>query len=99
VSQRTQLFIDTLNLNLPSGFEGRSNAIAHETVRQLSDLSVAQSQQIATLNVPNIKLYGGEANSVIARRIVRAIQKQINAPQVNGTSVASLNKRGHGHVD
>ncbi len=94
MGQNTQLFIDKFNLNLPSGFEGRSNAIARETVRQLSNLSVKQSQRIETLNVPKIKLYGGEANSVIACRIVRAIQKQINASQV-----ASLSKRGHSHAD
>ena len=93
MSQHTQLFIDTLNLNLPSGFEERSNAIARETVRQLSHLSVVQSQQIATLNVPKIKLYGGEANGVIARRIAHAIQKQISEP------VAISHKRGHAHVD
>ncbi len=93
MSQNTQLFIDTLNLNLPSGFEERSNAIARETVRQLSHLSVAQSQQITTLNVPKIKLHGGEANGVIARRIAQAIQKQINAP------VTNPGKRGHAHVD
>ena len=94
MSQHTQLLIDTLNLKLPSGFAARSNAIARETVRQLSSLSVTQSRQIATLNVPTIQLHGGEANSVIARRIVRAIQKQIHAPQLG-----SLNKRGSGHVD
>ncbi len=93
MSEYTQLIIDKLNLKLPSGFEGRSNAISRETVRQLSNLSVTQSKQLATLNVPKIKLHGGEANGVIARRIVRAIQKQINAP------FSSLNKRGRTHVD
>jgi len=93
VSEYTQLFINKLNLKLPSGFEGRSNAIGRETVRQLSNLSVAQSKQLATLNVPKIKLHGGEANGVIARRIAQAIQKQINAP------VSNLNKQGHAHVD
>ena len=93
MNQKTQLFIDNLNLNLPSGFEGRSDAIARETVRQLSNLSVVRNVQLSTLTVPKIKLHGGEANGVIARRIAHAIHKQINAPMI------PMSKRGRVHVD
>lgn len=93
MSQSTQLFIDTLNLSLPPGFEGRSNAIARETVRQLSSLQASQTLQLSVLNIPKITLYGGEANGVIARRIAHAIHKQINTP------VTLMSKRGHGHAD
>lgn len=88
MNQKTHLVIDTLNLNLPTGFEGRSDAIARETVRQLSSFSALRSIQLSTLNVPKIKLYGGEANGVIARRIAHAIYKQINAPMKRGRTHA-----------
>ncbi|MDH5479865.1 MAG: hypothetical protein OEX11_03800 [Nitrosomonas sp.] len=93
MSNDTHVFIDTLNIKLPSGFEGRSNAIARETVHQLSNLSVMQNTQLATINVPKIKLHGGEANGVIARRIAHAIQEQINTPHAHSKIQGSV------HVD
>ncbi|MCF6324891.1 MAG: hypothetical protein L3J89_11315 [Gammaproteobacteria bacterium] len=98
MSHHTPLLIDTLNLNLPSGFEGRANAIARETVHYLGGLSVSQSAQLASLNLPSIKISGGEANGVIARRIALAIQRQVNLPTA-GVARAATVGRPVNHAD
>ena len=86
----SELLNDTLNLRLPSGFEGRADAIARETSRQLSKLSMDQNLQLDRLNVPRVRLQGGETNGVIARRIARLIHAQISAP----TPLAGVPKGG-----
>ncbi len=83
----SELFIDTLNLRLPSGFEGRANAIARETSRQLAKLPIAQSAQLDQVNIPKLKLQGGETNGVIARRIAQSIHAQIATPSPSGGAV------------
>lgn len=98
MSGNTQLFIDTLNLNLPSGFESRADSIARETVRQLASLSVSHSAQLASLDLPAVKLSGGETNGAIARRIAHAIQRQVNSPSA-GVSRAEMMTRGSDHRD
>jgi len=79
----SELFIDSLNLRLPSGFEGRADAIARETSRQLSKLPMGQSMQLERVNIPRLRLQGGETNGVIARRIAQSIHAQISAPTVS----------------
>jgi len=69
--------IDSLNIKLPPGFGRRANAIARGTARQLARLPVEDSIQLATLTVPRITIQGGETDTVIARRIARAIHRQI----------------------
>ena len=78
--QTPQLSIDTLNLRLPRGFEGRAAFIAREASRQLSKLPMAYSVQLDRVNIPRLRLQGGETNGVIARRIAQSIHAQISAP-------------------
>jgi len=80
----SELFINTLNLRLPSGFEGRADAIAREISRQLSMLPMAQSLQLDRLNIPRLQLHGGETNGVIARRISQSIHAQISTTTSSG---------------
>lgn len=75
----SELFINRLNLRLPSGFEKRADAIARETSRQLSKLPMEQSMQLDRLNIPRLQIHGGETNRVIARRIAQSIHAQIGA--------------------
>lgn len=78
MNHNPQLSIDTLNLRLPNGLEGRANGIARQVATHLSKLPVSQSGTFASLNVPRITLHGGETDGVIARRIAQAIQAQIH---------------------
>ena len=80
----SELLIETLNLRLPSGFEGRADAIARETAHQLARLSMDQSVQLDTVTLPAVRLQGGETNGVIARRIAQSIQARISAPSSSG---------------
>lgn len=78
-TQGPQLFIDKLQLQLPGGYERRAAAIARETVRQLGKLSIDCNLRLDTLQVPRLRLQGGETDGLIARRIARAIHGQLTA--------------------
>jgi|GEM_PF-1625331 len=82
------LCIDTLNLRLPTGLEGRANGIVLQVATHLSKLPVTQAGTFASITVPTIRLHGGEADGVIAHRIAQSIQAQING------SVATQNTPG-----
>jgi hypothetical protein len=76
MNQHPEFWIDTLNITLPPGFEHRAEAIARETARQLARMPVLRSNQMANLSLPAIRVGGGEANGVIARRIAGAIHRR-----------------------
>ena len=80
----SELLIETLNLRLPSGFEGRADAIARETAQQLARLAMDQSVQMDAVTVPTVRLQGGETNGVIARRIAQSIHARVSAPGSSG---------------
>ncbi len=89
----SDLFIDSLNIRLPRGFEHRADAIARETSRQLSKLPLLEhSIQLDGINIPRLQVSGGETNGVIARRIAGSIHNQITALAAAG-GVA----KGEGH--
>ena len=99
MSRGAQLNIDTLTLKLPSGMGQRADAIAREAVRQLSRLPVTRDIRLDTLSVPNVRVHGGEANGVIARRIARAIHTQIGTvPSSSDTAITNRPLVG-GHGD
>lgn len=91
MSHNQQLYIDTLNLRLPNGLEGRANGIARQVAAHLSKLPVPQSGVFASLDVPSIKLHGGEADGVIARHIAQAIQAQVNRSVAENTTPMGVN--------
>ncbi|MCB1761059.1 MAG: hypothetical protein KDI68_14910 [Gammaproteobacteria bacterium] len=77
-----RMSIDRFDLRLPAGFESRAEAIARQTLRLLSCTAPAFDGLLPRLDIGQIRLHGGETNDVIARRICRAIEKQIvNAAQ------------------
>ena len=78
MSHNQQLSIDTLNLRLPSGLEGRANGIALQVATYLSKLPLTRAGKFPSFAVPTIRLHGGEADGVIARRIAQAIQAKVN---------------------
>ena len=94
MSHNHQLWIDTLNLRLPSGLEGRANGIALQVATHLSKLSLIRSGKFASINVPMIRLHGGEADGVIAHRIAQAIQAQVHR-----SVAANHSTMGANHVD
>lgn len=94
MSHNQQLYIDTLNLRLPNGLEGRANGIARQVATYLSKLPVSQSGAFVSLDVPSIKLHGGEADGVIARSIAQAIQTQVNRSVAVNTTPTGVK-----HVD
>ncbi len=81
--------LDTLNLQLPQGFESRAAAIARETARELSRLPLTHSLDLRTLTVPTVHVTGGESDTLIARRIAVAIHRQI----------ATAARQGADHAD
>lgn len=77
MSERSRVDIDRLNLRLPAGYEARAEAIARRVGRELAGLSVAGDLHLASLEVPRVRLAGGETDAVIARRIARAVRGRI----------------------
>jgi hypothetical protein len=71
--------IDKLNLQLPHGFASRADRIARQVGHELARLPTYHDVHIATLRLPAITVHGGESNQVIARRIAKAIHRQVNA--------------------
>lgn len=72
--------IDTLNLHLPPGFADRADRIARQIGNELARFSIDHNVDIPLLQLPAITVHGGESNHVIARRIARAIHRQISHP-------------------
>lgn len=70
--------IDTLNLQLPHGFADRADRIARQVGNELARLSIHHDVDVPMLQLPAITVHGGESNQVIARRIARAIHRQIS---------------------
>ena len=75
--------IDTLNLRLPAGFAHRADAIARQIGRELARRPIWGNVQVATLQLPNIAVYGGESNQAVARRIAQSIHRQMNQTTLN----------------
>jgi len=98
VNNNGYLWIDILNLTLPSGFEARANTIARETVRQLQAVNLHRSAQFASLTLPPVTLHGGESDGVIARRIAAAIAQQITSPAA-GVARPAITGGGDRHAD
>ncbi len=69
--------INNLNIKLPPGFGRRADAIARGAARQLARLPVRDGVQLAGLTVPKVTVQGGETDAVIAKRIARAIHREI----------------------
>ena len=84
-----KITIDNLNIKMPSGFGQRANTIARATARQLSRLPISTSIRLANIATPKVVLQGGETDTVIARRIARAIHRQI----------ITSHRKGIRHVD
>lgn len=80
----SQLHIDTLNIRLPSGFRHRAESIARAVGAELARLPVTRPAVIGEISVPTIVLAGGETDTVIARRIARAIHLQVTASARQG---------------
>ena len=75
--------IDTLNLRLPAGFAHRADAIARQVGRELARRPISGNVQLATLQLPQIAVYGGESNQAVARRIAQSIHRQIHRTSLN----------------
>jgi len=72
-----EIDIDVLNLRLPSALRWRAEAIARQTVLELSRIPLSHSVELTSVTVPPVKVTGGETDRVIARRIAGAIHRQI----------------------
>ena len=107
--QAAQLTIDNINIRLPQGFEKRADSIARNLAKQLAmmEFSVSESRTLAELNLANVKINAGEANTVIARRLAQSIAQQVNHTQTQvsqSQSVSSQDKSsqqpgGKAHAD
>lgn len=79
---KTDLDIEHFNLRLPQQLSGRANGIGREVVKQLANIEAAHSIQINRLDLPKLRIQGGETNQDIARKIVNSVQKNITQ-QIN----------------
>jgi len=89
MKKAAHITIDNFNIKLPPGFGRRANAIARATAGQLARLPIRASARLATITAPRVVLQGGETDMLIARRVARAIHRQIK------TSC----RKGIGHAD
>ena len=75
-----QFSIDTLNLRLPASLAPRAQSIARQVGVELAvawaRAPLQHSARTVVLQVPTVRLHGGEADRVIAGRIARAIYRQ-----------------------
>lgn len=74
---RSDITIEHLNLRLPNQLSGRANAIGRELVKQLGNIEMHHSAQLDVLDLPAVRLHGGESNQVVARKIAGSMQQQI----------------------
>jgi len=84
MSNNAKISIENLNIKLPPGFGRRADTIARATARQLAQLPIRTSARLASITVPSIVLQGGETDTVIARRVARAIHRQIRTSRRKG---------------
>lgn len=84
MSNNAKISIENLNIKLPPGFGRRADTIARATARQLAQLPIRTSARQASITVPSIVLQGGETDTVIARRVARAIHRQIRTSRRKG---------------
>jgi hypothetical protein len=77
MNESAKITIANLNIKLPPGFGRRADAIARGAARHLARLPIRTNVQLASLAVPKVSVQGGETDTVIARRIARAIHSQI----------------------
>ena len=82
---QVQLQIDTLNINLPVGFEKRSANISRKVSKQLEsiNLNISEDRYWSSLSVSGVKVSGGETDTRIARQIANAIRTKISSPKTN----------------
>lgn len=101
----TALWVERLNIRLPAGFERRADSIARQLGRQLRELSLGnlQDRELQQLTVPGVTAAAGETDSVIARRIASAIQRQlvseVAAPVVNPANQRAVTQPGGATFD
>jgi len=88
-----ELHLDALNLALPARLRGRAESIARQAARQLGEMPLPASLALDTLNVPALRLGGGESDAVIAWRIARAIHAEL------GLRAAAAGSGGEGEAD
>ena len=69
--------IQRMDIRLPAGLKHRANGIARRAVAALSQLNVGQSAQLERLDLPVLKINGGETDAIIARQIAIAIHAQL----------------------
>ncbi|GAB1257661.1 hypothetical protein NBRC116494_21630 [Aurantivibrio plasticivorans] len=88
----TELLIDSLNIRLPKGYEKRANSIARYVAKHLSGsgLQDISSLHLESLTIPKLQITDGESNSVIARRVARAVESQI----VSASENSAMHTRG-----
>lgn len=84
MNDTAKISIDNLNIKLPPGFGRRADTIARATARQLAQLPIRTNARMASITVPSIVLQGGETDTVIARRVARAIHRQIRTSRRKG---------------
>lgn len=75
--EMTATLIKDLRILLPEGFAPRAAHIARETARCLAAMPLRVSLHLESLTVPPVTVTHGETDSVIARRLARAIMQQI----------------------
>ena len=85
MKKAAHITIYNLKIKLPPGFGLRANAIARATAQQLAHLPIRASVRLATITAPKVVLQGGETDTVIARRIARAIHRQIKTSRRKGS--------------
>lgn len=75
--------ISTFNLQLPSGYEARADAIARLAISQLQSIALEGVTSIASLTVPAVQVVGGESDALVARKIATAIGRSIELVKRN----------------
>jgi len=71
------LSIEHLNLHLPAGYEHRANSIVRLIAKELAGMPVSQSADIASLQVPEVRLHQGQSDRQAASAVAQAIHRQI----------------------
>ena len=90
--QEASVNIQRMDIRLPQGFKHRADGIARRAATELSHMAIDRSVRLDRIDLPPLRINGGETDAIIALQIARAIHAYIGAGD-------GVNARGRGGED
>lgn len=76
--------IQRMDIRLPGSFKHRADGIARRAATELSHMGIERSLRLDRIDLPALRINGGETDAIIAHRIARAIHGHITKNKPGG---------------